>query len=1047
MEHSQVILTAVVDQNSSDNNIRKNAELEFNRISAQDPSSVVYVLNQMSLNEDLPVDIRQSCLLHLRRMVPKYWSLAFQSFVGPPINQELKQIVRQSSLHLATSTSNSKLRAGSAYVIVQISASDYPDEWPDLLNQLFMLTTDFTNRNAMLGGLSVLNDLFDDLITEDQFWDGNVGNELTSHIVKLLNNESIDADIKTSCIKLYQSILNTLQSPESFVTEERKAYLYQHVASSVELFVSLLDKSIAMMVSTVGGPVMLSHLHFRTYIYKVLNILLGSFNKRIGSDIKKSIMDLVMKDLQCVSAYYRCVVVLENNEVAIVTAPDLDDPCAVLSSLIMELLLTLSVLQNQIHISNNPSDVNVFMQNLVECTTLPQETILQYESDFNVFVTDITGLSANPTVRESVNELLSELNNQDSNLIFQYIIEFMTSSDNNKWELKECYLYLLESLLMNEDCKIGSNMSLTDVLNTATKYISYDTSPENHHLVTSRCFLLLPKFFSKFENELSVDSFGAKAFVDMIKFTSDYNSSDDDLFSLVRVSALVSSTFYKQVLDFEKSIDSNTKNEIQLAIFKLTLWLVEESEEDSLPALLEAITVAIDLDNEYSSKVMISEGISVIGLIFKVSFQDSANLQLTVDSAECLKTLLENISMSDYMASCEKSLPFILNIIQKPLLSDTVDYSPDLDLSLELLSIVIESAPEDSEFPNQIFNYTFPVLNKLILLSSDDQILQSGGQVFNSLLHKASNSFVGYTDPETNKSGMDLLLNIVSKFLSPGLSDSAALDCGSIILSLINKFQTYLDNEFLMQILEATVGRLIVAKEVITIENLVMVFCNLVLKSPEDMIVFLSNKVKLSDPNTGEMKSGLALVLPIWFQSFEITRGYEKIKQNTLALGKIFTSNSEDVQSLIVNGDIIPYQGDLIRTRSMTKAMPDQYTQISASQKILKLLISELNFQCQQPNASDFLPIEEGADQDYGNDDEGWEDMDDIGVPNYDKLKSYVDSDNEEEYDDQNGNEDLKNMLVQFFKECTSKNLGNFQKYYELLDDDEKKILMENIAF
>lgn len=115
----------MVNQNNPDNNIRKNAEIEFNHMCGQDPSSVIYVLNQLSLNEELPIDLRQSCLLHLRRMVPKYWSLAFQSFVGPPINQELKQMVRQSSIQLATSSNNSKLRSGSSYVIVQIAASDY----------------------------------------------------------------------------------------------------------------------------------------------------------------------------------------------------------------------------------------------------------------------------------------------------------------------------------------------------------------------------------------------------------------------------------------------------------------------------------------------------------------------------------------------------------------------------------------------------------------------------------------------------------------------------------------------------------------------------------------------------------------------------------------------------------------------------------------------------------------------------------------------------------------------------------------------------------
>ena len=228
-----------------------------------------------------------------------------------------------------------------------------------------------------------------------------------------------------------------------------------------------------------------------------------------------------------------------------------------------------------------------------------------------------------------------------------------------------------------------------------------------------------------------------------------------------------------------------------------------------------------------------------------------------------------------------------------------------------------------------------------------------------------------------------------------------------------------------------------------------MLFCNLVLISPEAMVNFLSNNFHMKHPTTGEDKSGLELVLPIWFQSFEVTRGYEKIKQNALALGKIFSLVDERIELLIVNGDIIPYEGNKILTRSMTKSMPERYTQISAVAKILKLLVGELEFQCQQPNAEDYLPDREDGGNDEERDDEedddGWEDLEDIGVPNYDKLKSYVDSD--EEDDQENSHEDLKNLLVQFFKECASKNLGHFLKYYEQLSDEDKKIITENVLF
>ena len=103
---------------------------------------------------------------------------------------------------------------------------------------------------------------------------------------------------------------------------KRKTSVYQHVTSSVDLFVSLLDKSITSSISTAGSPVMLSPIYFRTYIYKTLNSFLGSFNRRIVLNVKQSIMGLILKDFKHVSKYYKSVVVSEDNDTAIATTPD-----------------------------------------------------------------------------------------------------------------------------------------------------------------------------------------------------------------------------------------------------------------------------------------------------------------------------------------------------------------------------------------------------------------------------------------------------------------------------------------------------------------------------------------------------------------------------------------------------------------------------------------------------------------------------------------------------------------------------------------------------
>ncbi|ABN68727.2 predicted protein [Scheffersomyces stipitis CBS 6054] len=1038
---SEALLNLVVLQNSPDNNIRTQAELNFNTAVSTDPSQAAYELIQSAVSTELPLDLRQSCLIHLKRLVPRFWSIAFQQFTGPPVSQELKTAIRQQLIDVAVTSNESKLRSASAYAIVQIASADYPDEWPDLLNKLYAAATSDSSEVAIIGGLTVLNDLFDDLITEDQFWEGGVGSEITKHILQLLDSDNLSSATKTMAMKLYQSIAATLESPEAYSSEERKNWALHHINTSIPLFISVLEKS-QRTFNTQNQPVNLSELNYRSYLYKILGSFVGNFSKRISAEYKRSILSFALEDLGFVAHLYKQLIVEENESVSVQTTAELNEPISVFNNLFNDLFQAINAIQHSLSIKSlSQLTTPAFVSNLITVTMLPKETISEYEADINNYVTDVTGLSSAMSVRDSINELLSEINSIDAKEIFTEVSAFICTGGASDWRVTESYLFLAESLFQNEDAEIvDSGVSITDILSGITRNISYEQS-----LVTSRCFLLLPKFFEKFESTISAQTFGTKAFSDMVAFASQLSNSDSNNF--IKFSALISCTYYKNLIDIADNLDQNSKKEAQSSVFKLAASLIEESEEDGLPPLLEAITFAINIDPYHASTLYIDEGVNVIDIIFKITFKDAANVQLIVDSAESLSTLLKNISIQDYMVSCEKSLPFIFDLMNKEIAKGYIEYTPELYLSLELLSIIIDSVPESEEgLPSQIFFYAFPALKKLILLTGDNQILQSSGEVFNNLLKRASKHFLDYVDPETKASGVDSLLTIIYKFLSPTLSDSAANNCGTIILSFITQFESYLSSEFLSQILEATVKRLIIAKEAVTIENLIQVFCQLVLNNAADMINFLSNNINLQDPQTGEQKTGLSFILPIWFESFEVTRGYEKIKQNALALGKIFSLGDSRIENLIVNGDIIPYEGDLIITRSMAKAMPDQFTQVPASLKILKLLVGELDFQSQQPNADDYLP--EPVEGEEGGEDEGWEDMADIGVPNFEKLKSYVDSDREDDdLDDQKGDEGLKNILSQFFKECTGKNLGHFSKFYEMLSDEEKKVISENVIF
>ncbi|KAF3994189.1 hypothetical protein FT663_00159 [Candidozyma haemuli var. vulneris] len=1037
---SNAVLELVSDQNSPENNRRTAAELQFNKLAAENPTQVAFELIQGACGENQRIDIRQACLLHLKRLVPKFWSLGFQSFVGPPIDQELKTNIRSSLIHLVSSESNSKIRSGAAYVIVQIAAADYPDEWPDLLVRLYDLARDLNNHVAVVGSLSVLTDLFDDLITEEQFWEGGVGAQLLSYITNLLSQESLPATIKTSALKLYLTVYNTLSSAEAVESPERKAAVTDHIAQMFMILGQLLQQSNAATANSVD----LSEIYLRTNLYKVIAHILSTYRKRIGKDLVKDVLSLILQDLTYSSNAFKVFAVDGEDGPVTGKSDDLDDPARVLTNNIAELLSTLSLIQDSIPlISNYPAEVfDELTRNIVQCSVLPLDVAEDYMADFNQYVTEITGLSGITTARDAVRDYIMDLGDKDASHLFE-VIKNEAVNSSLEWRVHEAYLLIAESLFSNEQAdSLGADLPLSQYVSTIDGLINTNAHP----LVLSRIFILLPKFIEKFSSKLSVNDFGSVQFKKTYAFAS---SSNDDSFKIVQASTLVAATFWKQVPGLDLTIMGLDS---QRQIVEVSYGLLEDSEEDTPPVIMEALAVAIDVDQRNAFNLMIDGDHSVIDIIIKSAFKDPANIQLSIDSAECLETLLNSVSMQEYLQVCDRSLPFVIKIVAEAASSKSVEYSPQLNLALDLLGNILSAAPSEPDaqtnsFPKEVFDFAFPVLRQLILRASDDQILQSGAEVFNSLLQKAPNYFVEYSDPSTNESGMNIIVAVAGKFLSPELSDSAAMNCGLIVASLFENFQSYLDNDFFYQLLSATVRRLVIAKAVVTIENLIMVFCKLVLNaSPENLINALT-AVEVVMPDSQQQRNGLEAVLPIWFNAFEVTRGYQKIQQNVLALGKLYSINDSRVSSMIVDGDIIPYEGDIIITRSKAKSMPQKFTQISAPVKILKLLANELGFQCQQPNADDYNLDKQDEDEEEG-DGGDWEDLDDIGVPTYEKLKSYVDSDSEEDGDAAPvGDQTVKDMLLQFFKECVSKNLGNFQQYYEALDDDEKKILTENIVF
>lgn len=238
---------------------------------------------------------------------------------------------------------------------------------------------------------------------------------------------------------------------------------------------------------------------------------------------------------------------------------------------------------------------------------------------------------------------------------------------------------------------------------------------------------------------------------------------------------------------------------------------------------------------------------------------------------------------------------------------------------------------------------------------------------------------------ETNKSGLEVVLEIIDRLLSPTVDDNAAAEVGGLAAAVVVHVGSERLGSYLMPLLQAVAQRVATAERSTLIQSLIMVFARLCLASPKDVVDFLTQVEVKHDG--GYTETGLQVVMTKWLDSSSSFAGYEDLWINATALCKLYELHDERLANLMVRGDIVVPPSDRIVTRSRAKAEPDRWTSISIPLKVMKLLVDEvgaggadadgaglgINGAVNEAKANGV-----GHDSDDDDDDDGeWEDDDD----------------------------------------------------------------------
>ena len=263
-----------------------------------------------------------------------------------------------------------------------------------------------------------------------------------------------------------------------------------------------------------------------------------------------------------------------------------------------------------------------------------------------------------------------------------------------------------------------------------------------------------------------------------------------------------------------------------------------------------------------------------------------------------------------------------------------------------------------------------PNLFALLSSTSETSYIQSGADLLKAYVRVASHQIALLNLPRPGGQGQMssatlLILEVVARFLEPGMHDSAIVFVGGLITQVALKLNASLPDTALRKVLQACLDRLAIASMPSLTQSFVLMFSRLLHTDDfgADVVKFLeSTSVKIptqkpslsiyndSDVNLSKMyegsfieKNGLEFLLTQWVKHQQVFQGSYDVKITLLGLAKFLTSGDERLDAITVDGYEVTEGGDSSQgynTRGKKRVI--MYEQIPITLKVFIILVQAL---------------------------------------------------------------------------------------------------------
>lgn len=478
-------------------------------------------------------------------------------------------------------------------------------------------------------------------------------------------------------------------------------------------------------------------------------------------------------------------------------------------------------------------------------------------------------------------------------------------------------------------------------------------------------------------------------------------------------------------------------------ILNSTMRICNEHSTEVLKLCLETITMLICIDRQFAAAAL-----DRVAPLIMESFVANAQDPLMLDvSQDIFREFFKNDLCHKQCES--KVLPTLIQILKQP--NSNEDAQHLKPIALDVISIYVRHSPQP--LSDVVLSQCFPIVAHTILSTVDETaMMQNGGEAIRSFVSRGANQLARFRDPESGLDGMSLVMRVCMHLLDTRVPEGCATFVGKLITSTIQRGAESLGDEKVHLLLRSVLSKLQKSESSTVIQSLILVFAHLMNHNLENVLEFLG-----SLPGPSGASSALEFVLTNWLNKQCSFYGVYESKVSVLALCKLLEhsivssgNESQNLNKIMVLGDPVVSNETGVKTRSRSASIPDQFTMIPCSVKILKLLLNELE------HIHDDDDVDDDEDDDDSDDEDGIGNNSGFNNENMlNRLQAIGDSLEEIEEEEDSDDEDpdiqddpiskinLEQHLIGFIRQfLTTPNASEFSTY---LNENDRKLLA-NVA-